>query len=112
MGKRKGQRSDDTNGINRRHSRSARKKSTCLFNVGTGHATSVNEIASALIAEIAPGLSARKALPQAGELRNAIADPTALKQALGWQPRRPVVDFSDVVGWWRQRLPEGGSSPA
>ena len=71
-----------------------------VFNVGTGHATSVNEIAAGLIAVLAPGTEPAYAPAQAGELRNAIADPSALRAALGWSPR-PGVDFASVVEFWR-----------
>ena len=72
-----------------------------VFNVGTGHATSVNEIAAGLIATMAPGMSAASAPAQAGEMRNAVADASALRQSLGWSPKRPEVDFADVVSYWR-----------
>lgn len=72
-----------------------------VFNVGTGHATSVNEIAAGLIAVLAPGMRPEHAPAQAGELRNAIADPSALAAAIGWSPR-PGVDFRSVVEFWRQ----------
>jgi nucleoside-diphosphate-sugar epimerase len=73
------------------------------FNVGTGNATSVNDIAGALTALLAPGLDARHAAPQEGEMRNAIADSGALRAATGWAPSRPHVAFEDVVAWWRAR---------
>jgi len=76
-----------------------------VFNVGTGHATSVNEVAAGLIAVLAPGAAPEYAPAQAGELRNAIADPSALAAALGWSPRRGV-DFTDVVAFWRDRIAE------
>jgi nucleoside-diphosphate-sugar epimerase len=71
--------------------------------VGTGHATSVNDIAAALIAELRPDLVPRHGPAQEGEMRNAIADAGALRSALGWAPSRPRVDFADVVGFWRAR---------
>jgi UDP-glucose 4-epimerase len=73
------------------------------FNVGTGHATSVNEIAAALVTELGPDLLPRHGPAQQGEMRNAVADAGALRDALGWAPARPRVDFADVVGWWRAR---------
>ncbi|MFN8643473.1 MAG: NAD-dependent epimerase/dehydratase family protein [Candidatus Binatia bacterium] len=67
-----------------------------VFNVGTGHATSVNAIAAGLIEVLAPGTRPAYAPAQAGELRNAIADPSALRAALGWTPRAGV-DFAAVA---------------
>jgi UDP-glucose 4-epimerase len=74
-----------------------------VFNVGTGHATSVNEVAGALAAVIAPGVRPEYAPPQAGEMRNAVADPSAIRAALGWAPRRETLDVADVVASWRGR---------
>jgi UDP-glucose 4-epimerase len=73
------------------------------FNVGTGHATSVNDIARELVARLAPGLAPRHAPPVEGEMRNAIADATALREATGWTPARPRPDFDQVVDYWRTR---------
>jgi len=73
------------------------------FNVGTGRATSVNEIATALIALLAPGRQARHAPAPPGELRHAVADAGALRDATGWTPRHGQVDFAGVVAWWRAR---------
>jgi UDP-glucose 4-epimerase len=72
------------------------------FNVGTGHATSVNEVAAGLIAVLAPGTKPAHAPEQPGEMRYAIADSSALRR-LGWKPSRPTVDFADVVEFWRGR---------
>jgi UDP-glucose 4-epimerase len=72
-----------------------------VFNVGTGHPTSVNEISAGLIALLAPGTHAEHAPAQTGEMRNAIADISALRDACGWTPRRTRVDFADVVEFWK-----------
>ncbi len=72
------------------------------FNVGTGRATSVNEVAAQLIAVLAPGLVPRHAPPVEGELRNAIADVSAIREAIGWSPAHDRVDFGEVVAWWRR----------
>lgn len=74
-----------------------------VFNVGTGHATSVNAIAAGLTAILAPGRPPQYAPAQPGEMRNAIADVSAIRRSLGWTPGRPHVDFSDVVELWRGR---------
>jgi UDP-glucose 4-epimerase len=73
------------------------------FNVGTGHATSVNDIAHGLIGLLAPGTQPRHSPPVEGEMRNAIADVSAIGEALGWRPKRTRVDFADVVAWWQRR---------
>lgn len=75
-----------------------------VFNVGTGHATSVNDLASGLIAILAPGTRPEYAPAQPGEMRNAIADVSAIRDALGWSPHRVRVDFADVVEFWKNRV--------
>lgn len=74
-----------------------------VFNVGTGHATSINEVAAGLIAALCPGLRPRHAPPWPGELRNAVADISAIGRALGWRPRRVGLDFSALVAAARQQ---------
>lgn len=72
-----------------------------VFNVGTGRATSVKQIAEGLLAVLSPGSRAEHAAAQAGEMRNAIADVGAIRDALGWTPSRPRLDFTDVVDFWK-----------
>ena len=72
-----------------------------VFNVGTGHATSVNQVAAMLIGALAPRTRPEYLPPHGGELRNAIADVSAIRRALGWSPRRVPPDFGDVVAFWR-----------
>ncbi len=74
-----------------------------VFNVGTGHATSVNEVAASLIAALAPGTRPEHLPAQPGEMRNAIADVGAIRTALAWTPRRVPPDFGDVIAYWRDR---------
>ena len=81
-----------------------------LFNVGTGHPTSVNEVAAKLIAALAPGTRPEHLPAQPGEMRNAIADVTAIRTAIGWAPRRVPPDFSDVIAFWRDDARSGRRS--
>lgn len=74
------------------------------FNVGTGNATSVNELAAGLIAAISPGVVPEYLPPQDCEMRHAVADISAIRGALGWAPRRERLDFGDVVGFWKDRI--------
>jgi UDP-glucose 4-epimerase len=72
-----------------------------VFTVGTGHATSVNDLAAALIALLAPGSRPEYAPAHTGEMRNAIADNSAVRAAVGWSPRRVPVACTDVVEFWK-----------
>lgn len=74
------------------------------FNVGTGRATSVNDVARGLIDVLAPGLRPEHAPAQPGEMRNAIAGIHAIEHALGWTPRRTTIDYAEVVAWWKARV--------
>lgn len=75
-----------------------------VFNVGTGAATSVNQLAEGLISRLAPDTEARREDAHAGEMRNAIADISAIRETLAWQPGRLALDFDDVIAWWRERV--------
>jgi UDP-glucose 4-epimerase len=72
-----------------------------VFNVGTGRATSVREIARGLVARLAPGVEPIYAPAQPGEMRNAVADIAAIRTELGFAPRVPAIAFDDVVTYWR-----------
>jgi UDP-glucose 4-epimerase len=73
-----------------------------VFNVGTGHATTVNDVAAQLCARLAPGVRCAHAPAQPGELRNSIADISKARKLLGYEPSRPKPDFDDVIAYWRQ----------
>ncbi len=73
-----------------------------VFNVGTGRATSVNELARELTRILSPGTKAEYAPAQPGEMRNAVADISAIHAELGFEPTRPRIDLEDVVSYWRE----------
>jgi UDP-glucose 4-epimerase len=77
-----------------------------VLNVGTGAATSVNALAAGLIERLAPDMEVQRDPAHPGEMRNAIADLTAIRETLGWEPKRRELDFDDVIAWWRQRVAE------
>ena len=68
-----------------------------LFNVGTGRATSVNEIAALLCERIAPGISAEHVAAHAGELRYSIANIDRIVTTLGYTPRVSIADRLDEI---------------
>jgi UDP-glucose 4-epimerase len=74
------------------------------YNLGTGRGTSLNQLAAMLIARLAPGQRASYAPAQAGELRYSVADISAARQALEYQPTRSLdADLDEVVADIRAR---------
>jgi UDP-glucose 4-epimerase len=57
-----------------------------IFNIGTGHGTSVNEIAAMLISKIYPDAQIRHEIARAEELRYSIADISKARNLLGYIP--------------------------
>ena len=66
-----------------------------VFNVGTGRATSVNEIARLLCERLAPGCTTEHREPHPGELRYSIADIRRIGVVLGF---RPATSLSESIG--------------
>jgi len=74
------------------------------YNLGTGHGTSLNQLAELLIGRLAPGQRPTHAPVQAGELRYSVADIAAARTALGYQPMRTLAaDVDEVVADIRGR---------
>jgi UDP-glucose 4-epimerase len=74
-----------------------------VINVGSGMATSVNEIATMLVGRLAPGTQPRYAAPQGGELRNAVADIGRARAVLAYQPSDRLDDrLDELIGWQRR----------
>ena len=70
------------------------------INVGTGHATSVNDVAREIARRLAPGIAIDRGPAVPGELRNAVADIAKARRLLGYAPTRPRPDFDDVIRYW------------
>jgi len=70
------------------------------------HVPDLNDFVRGLAALLAPGIAPRHVPAQDGEMRNSIADVSAIGAELGWAPARRGVDFGDVVAWWRARKVE------
>lgn len=75
------------------------------YNLGTGRGTSLNDLASQLIARLAPQQRPLYAPAQSGELRYSVADIAAARAALGYQPtRRLETDLDSVIADVKTRL--------
>ncbi len=74
------------------------------YNLGTGRGTSLNQLADLLIRRLAPGQHPGHAPAHAGELRYSVADISAARTALGYQPTRSLqADLDEVVADIRGR---------
>ena len=67
------------------------------YNLGTGRGTSLNQLAGILVKRINPSVRTQYAPPQSGELRYSIADITAARRALGYEPTRTISGNLDEV---------------
>jgi len=75
------------------------------YNLGTGTATSLNELAALAIAHTGARVTPRYDAARPGELRYSIADITAARAALDYRPRRTLVDgLPGIVANIAQRL--------
>lgn len=73
-----------------------------VFNVGTGRATSVNEIAALLCARIAPQLRPQYVAAHPGELRYSIADIGHARDVLGYRPMAAIdTHIDEVIDFYR-----------
>jgi len=69
----------------------------CVLNVGTGKATTVNEIAAILCERIAPTVKPVRAPKQAGELQNCVADISRIRSVLGYRPEWQLAERVDEL---------------
>ena len=69
-----------------------------IYNLGTGRATSVNDLANLLIEKINPGTKVHHAPAHPGELRFSIAEISSATNKLGYRPsRRLETDIDPVI---------------
>jgi UDP-glucose 4-epimerase len=74
------------------------------YNLGTGRGTSLNQLATMVLAKLAPDQRAQYAGAQAGELRFSVANIDAARRELGFAPQRSLPhDLDDVISWVRER---------
>lgn len=68
-----------------------------IFNIGTGKATSVNEIAQLLCEHISPSITPTHAEERTGELRYSIADISKAQKILGYAPVGNLQNELDAI---------------
>jgi UDP-glucose 4-epimerase len=79
-------------------------RSPGTYNLGTGRGTSLNQLAHLLTTRINPALTPEHAPAPAGELRYSIADISAARRSLGYEPARTLdLDVDGVIADIAQR---------
>ena len=84
------------------------------FNVGTGHATTVAEIAALLAGSLGKRIEPRILQTfRAGDIRHCVADVTQITTALGFRPRTLLQEgMTRLVGWIKNQRPYDGAREA
>src|SRR5438132_5734706 len=84
------------------------------FNVGTGHATTVAEVAALLAGSLGKRIEPRILQTfRAGDIRHCVADVTQITTALGFRPRMPFQEgMTRLVGWIKNQRPHYGARAA
>jgi dTDP-L-rhamnose 4-epimerase len=80
----------------------------CVYNVGTGVATSVLQVAEILAKELGfrepPDVTQQY---RAGDVRHCVADATRIARELGFRARVPLADgMRELLGWLREQPAE------
>jgi UDP-glucose 4-epimerase len=74
-----------------------------IFNIGTGKATSVNQLAEIIRRKINPAAKVQHLEEHSGELRNSIADITRARSSLGFEPSKVFEESIDEIIEWNRR---------
>lgn len=85
-----------------------------VFNVGTGLATTVAEVAVLLADSLGKRIPPRILQTfRAGDIRHCVADVTQITTALGFRPRTPFQEgMTRLVGWIKGQRPQEGTREA
>jgi nucleoside-diphosphate-sugar epimerase len=81
-----------------------------VFNIGSGHSTTINELAETLAGIAAPDrvLRPMHRAARVGDVRHSRADISKARQLLGYAPSMALADgLARTHAWWR----ESGHSP-
>jgi nucleoside-diphosphate-sugar epimerase len=79
----------------------------CVLNIGSGEATSVEEIARLILrlreTDIPIRQKPHSERPQGAEIYQLVADARKAKAVLGWEPRTSLADgLMETIGWMKQ----------
>jgi UDP-glucose 4-epimerase len=79
-----------------------------VFNIGTGTGQSVLEILSACERVVGQKIAHRVVERRPGDPPRLVANPTKLKEQLGWKPLYTSVEDTIKTAWeWHKKFPEG-----
>jgi UDP-glucose 4-epimerase len=77
-----------------------------VFNVGSGHGTSINELAAAVLGGLGESYDdwdVRRTDAQQGDIRHSTAEISALERAVGWTPRVALAEgLERTFAWARE----------
>lgn len=82
-------------------------KKSHVLNLGTGTGNSVLEIIEKVSKETKQELEKNKSSVRKGEYAQMIADISAVKQILSWEPKRTITDSIKSLKKWYQQQPNG-----
>jgi UDP-glucose 4-epimerase len=77
-----------------------------IFNVGTGHGSSVREVIDQIAVSTGYEIRARVVARRAGDPARLVADPTRIEQTLGWSSTKSLADIVDSA--WAAWTPAHG----
>jgi UDP-glucose 4-epimerase len=84
--------------------RAAQGSANGVFNVGTGEAQPILELADEIARLTGHTLPHRFAPSRAGDVRASSADASRARQALGWSPSHPLAQgLAETLAWYRGR---------
>jgi UDP-glucose 4-epimerase len=84
--------------------RAARSPASGVFNVGTGVAREIVDLADEIARLLAHAVPHRFAPSRAGDVRASSADATRAAQVLGWSPAHSLSQgLAETLAWYRER---------
>lgn len=78
-----------------------------VFNLGTGHGTSVLELVAAFEAAAGRDIPYQVVARRPGDIAQCWADPTRAEKVLGWRARRDLAQMASSTWKWQTMNPQG-----
>jgi UDP-glucose 4-epimerase len=78
-----------------------------VWNLGTGHGSSVREVVAAFAAASGREIPVRVAARRPGDVAVSYADPARARAELGWEARRDLAEMCADTWRWQQANPQG-----